>query len=141
MEVFGISLVAAPINQTLLPETHFGFKQVLAGYDWASRRVCVTVQRCTNEIPNRQKATLELVPLAPPSPLLLPSTQQPPNSLNLSFGFIKTWTRGRIEKWAQLNSVSDGQGLGAVLQRSAGKWPMKHSLSKHNTALVAHVWR
>lgn len=68
MEVCGISLVT-PINQTPQPETHFGLKKLFAPYDWASRRVCVTPQRRANEIPNQQRAPLELSAIAALLPL------------------------------------------------------------------------
>lgn len=89
------------INQTLQPETHFGFKQVFASYDWASERVCVTVQHGANEIPNRHQAMLELEPFTPSYPSSS-SSLVPLNSPNPSTSFIKTWTWGRIEKWAEL---------------------------------------
>lgn len=82
-----------PINQPLQPETHFGFKQLFAPYDGASRRYVWhhNAELMRSQTSNRRRWNYPLPPSSPFCPNPRP------------FGFIKARTGGSTEKWAQVN--------------------------------------
>jgi len=134
------------INQTrpvtwtwvLWPETHFGFKNIFAHYDWASGRACVTVKHGTNEIPNQHQAMLELKRFTP-SPPPPPPPSRPHILLTLRLALLKRGHEAELKNEQNSISAADGHSLGCVLCRSGGKWPMKYSFLFKYKALVTHM--